>query len=366
MSKTTVKIFSLVIAMVMIVGIVASIAIITSENASSVQPTMYDENDKKIKKPGVMLTIGDMEISFEEYRYYYLSSKSSYTYYDATYYDEDEDGAKAAALKQSVEDNFKTMAALLQIGKEKGIELSEEDKASVQSSLEQAKAQLGDSFKAQLEASYLVNEEFFVSMSEQQLLLSNIQTAIQEEGLPSYREQIEAEAVAAKHILIPIETVDTTGTESGTESATEEETAAAEAAADEAAKEKADQLMEEIRNSDDPTATFEALFTEYKENDGGQPDEGYTFGPGQMVTEFYDGAMALEEGGISDPIKTSYGYHIILRLPLSKTYVDENLKSLASSTLTNTILEDALQPVEDALEIVPGQYYDKVTPGGIA
>ncbi len=35
-----------------------------------------------------------------------------------------------------------------------------------------------------------------------------------------------------------------------------------------------------------------------------------------MVDEFYQGTKALEVGGVSDPIKSSYGWHIIQRLPL--------------------------------------------------
>ena len=40
------------------------------------------------------------------------------------------------------------------------------------------------------------------------------------------------------------------------------------------------------------------------------------FQPGQMVAEFEEGSKALEAYGVSQPIETSYGYHIILRLPL--------------------------------------------------
>ena len=64
---------------------------------------------------------------------------------------------------------------------------------------------------------------------------------------------------------------------------------------------------------------FDALMTEYTADvdsygniNGGA--EGYTFGPGEMVQEFYDGAAALAEGEISEPIQSTYGYHIILRL----------------------------------------------------
>jgi parvulin-like peptidyl-prolyl isomerase len=37
------------------------------------------------------------------------------------------------------------------------------------------------------------------------------------------------------------------------------------------------------------------------------------FGPGQMVKPFEDGVSTLEVGQISQPVQTSFGYHLIHR-----------------------------------------------------
>ena len=83
----------------------------------------------------------------------------------------------------------------------------------------------------------------------------------------------------------------------------------------------AQKLVTELQAIQDPeelVERFRELKEEYCEDSGktAYPD-GYVFLPGEMVTEFEEGVTALADYGLSQPVKTSYGYHIILRLPLS-------------------------------------------------
>jgi len=48
-----------------------------------------------------------------------------------------------------------------------------------------------------------------------------------------------------------------------------------------------------------------------------------------MVPEFEDSCMALADYQVSDPVLTSYGYHVIIRLPLS---VDAAIDFTAAGT----------------------------------
>lgn len=77
-------------------------------------------------------------------------------------------------------------------------------------------------------------------------------------------------------------------------------------------------------------ADFKALMMEHSEDPGKeQSPDGYVFAEGEMVTEFYEGTKALAENGISEVIPSSYGYHIIKRLPLDmETDFQANLNNI--------------------------------------
>ena len=84
---------------------------------------------------------------------------------------------------------------------------------------------------------------------------------------------------------------------------------------------QAQALAEELQAIQDPeqlVKRFLELKEEYDEDTGKAtyPD-GYVFLPGEMVTEFEEGVKALADYGVSQPVKSSYGYHVILRLPLT-------------------------------------------------
>jgi len=85
--------------------------------------------------------------------------------------------------------------------------------------------------------------------------------------------------------------------------------------------ETANKLVAELRAIEDTEELlkrFKELKDEYCEDTGKTlyPD-GYTYTPQTMVAEFEDTVTGQKEFEISDPVKTSYGYHIIMRLPLS-------------------------------------------------
>lgn len=101
---------------------------------------------------------------------------------------------------------------------------------------------------------------------------------------------------------------------------------------------------------------FDALIAEFNEDPGmtSNPD-GYVFTEGTMVTEFYEGTLALEEGGTSEPVESSYGWHIIQRLPLR----DEDFAAVESEVLEklvdfDSVLEEWASAAEVTVEDAAG------------
>ena len=145
----------------------------------------------------------------------------------------------------------------------------------------------------------LLNEKTFVGLYGQS-----------GELLPDEEALAFAEAngiAAAKHILLL--TVDM---ETG-EPLSDEELAAKRAVID--------QLYEQLSAvADDQealNALFDQLMAEYTEDTGIDSfPAGYAYVPGVMVAEFEDAVNALEDYEMSDVVETSYGYHIIMRIPV--------------------------------------------------
>ena len=97
-------------------------------------------------------------------------------------------------------------------------------------------------------------------------------------------------------------------------------------------------------------ANFAAMAKRYS-SDPGSKDKGGAyppFGKGEMVDEFYQGTLAVKPGEINkNLVETTYGYHIIQRLPYSAVKADYDSKfaqvagNAADSVLTDNLMKAA-------------------------
>ena len=106
------------------------------------------------------------------------------------------------------------------------------------------------------------------------------------------------ESIAAQHILIMwkgLKTAPSTVTRSKVE-----------------AKKRADEAAAKAKA---PGASFTDLVAEYTDDEATKGRQGSLgkFGKGKMVPAFESAAFALPVDGVSDPVETPFGYHVIKR-----------------------------------------------------
>ena len=125
---------------------------------------------------------------------------------------------------------------------------------------------------------------------------------------------------------------------------------------DEEAKKEAQSILDRINAGED----FDTLMNQYSEDTGlSNNPNGYTFTEGQMVTEFYDGAKALAEDEVSELVKSSYGYHIIKRVKLDDSQLD-NFKSDIVSAISGS-MDKLLQQWMDEAQVETTDLYSTIT-----
>lgn len=192
-----------------------------------------------------------------------------------------------------------------------GIELGGEELATLEEIRTRGEETYGghDGYLAQLRRSSLTENAFDEYMRFNMLGSKLMQTLyiepLTEEDARSWAA--ENEIVCAKHILLM--NTDETG------EAVDPET---EAELRERMSGYREELLALEGDNEALTARFDELMTEHSEDPGSAayPD-GYVFGRGEMVAEFEEAAFALEDYHISDIVETSYGWHLLLRLPVT-------------------------------------------------
>ena len=103
-------------------------------------------------------------------------------------------------------------------------------------------------------------------------------------------------------------------------------------------------------NGDDFSGYFDELMHEHSEDGGLErfPD-GYLFQNGDMMQEFYDACIALDIGGHSGIVETTYGYHIIHRISI-------NYDSVPSSYAINNDMRSLREII--AMSLFDEELYD--------
>ncbi len=153
-----------------------------------------------------------------------------------------------------------------------------------------------------------------------------------QELLSAYAQGLDL--LAAKHILIP--TYDPNG---------------GQVYSDEQARTLAGQIIDALNATPTPQQ-FENLMALYNSDPGMTSyPEGYLFSKGEMVEEFETAVRQLTVGAYTaEPVKSVYGYHIILRLdPAGLTELKARYQNAVLDALADTWVDSATVTVNDVM-----------------
>ncbi len=260
------------------------VASITTGKTAAADETAMEVNGEKI-------SAADFKTMYDKFAKYYQSA-----------------GATAEEITTAAKQELATQAVVNQKAKELNAADISKIEEDVKAELTTLDMSYGESVVNQLitaqgfasredyianSVNYSINQAVFTYLENNEDSYKSVKDNAKEyyeENKEAYKEH----SVQVKHILIP--TVDLT---TNTPLSDEEQ---------KAAKETADKIAKEATADN-----FDELIKTYNK-DGGQTEDGYyVTADSNFVTEFKTAALDLKKAGdISKPVKSQYGYHIIL------------------------------------------------------
>lgn len=320
-----------------------------------------------------LLTVDGAQVPAEEVLYWVSSYADQYAAWGMT--DLTADMGNGQTLGQYYLDSAVETATLYQLMENKAEELklgwTKDNQTSYDEQLQTMKESLAQQAGLDIETqsaqvdtelvrliSYMgLSQEGFFHINQASFLYNNLMNGLfgtEGTDAPDADKLEEAGVLHAKHILIKAQPVTD---EAG--NVTDDGMAAAQA--------QAQELYDQLLSAEDPMTLFDQLMTEYTDDvdssgnvNGGT--DGYTFGPGEMVDEFYNGAKALGEGEISEPIQSQYGYHIILRLSAdNQAGYDKYAQVKMQDQIDQWMDEAQVERAEELDSLDLQAYYDGLT-----
>lgn len=283
----------------------------------------------------ILLTVGGLPVSAASVRSYVMMTCDSGQ--DIT----DEDVFK------EIEALYKQDVALIKFASNERVTLDEADVNQVKADVFGLQLQMGDNYEKAFAESPYTKFYYYLNSSLYPIVYSKIADTYAGSDNQEIRKMVleyfeENDYVRAKHILIQFP-----GMTEGREPTEQEK---------EETFSKILDVLVEVKAMKD-VSEFDALVEKYNEDPGMIANPGgYYFTKGQMVKPFEEATYALEEGETSSLVETTYGYHIILRLPLD----DENLTNTQEySSAVRNVLWETIVDISEGLVIEYADNYNE-------
>ena len=301
-------------------GLLAVLSLSLTACGKDTTPAVSDAD-----KQAIVLTANGMDFTAEQYAASFIYNQSRMDSMLAMYGQKPSADITAADERDSFSNNIAQLAKqqLVYIAvceeqmKENGLSYTEEE---IDAQMSQLAEQMGGNAKLD---EYIKNvgltRDQYRAFTKLNIMIQKLREDYLTKNPNAAREDFEQNYLRCKHVLV--KTVD----DNNAELPNQDEL-----------KAKAEDIAKRAKAGE----SFDKLIESYNEDPGmGSNPDGYVFTDGEMVPEFYEGTKALADNAISEPIKTTYGWHIIQRLPLRDTDF-ETKKGVIEEALFSRIAEN--------------------------
>lgn len=252
-----------------------------------------------------LLSLNGVDIPFNVFRYAFLASKFDLDKGDETYWDANPGDLEK--VKTQVIDFLSNYYSAEILARKYNIVLTAEDETAIQETIDANITSYGsaEAFAVALTENFLDEDAYRSVLTLDYLIYSKLVNDLYIEGAPleitdaDMTALLQSDYVRAKQILITISPL-----------------------------ERANAVLARVNSGEN----FDTLIKELGEDSGmtSNPD-GYCFTTGDMVEEFETATYALADNEISGIVETTYGYHIIQRLPITEEYLTANIAGILNS-----------------------------------
>jgi len=321
------KIIPAVISLAMSVGLLAGCSEGSSSEVSSSIVELPAEIAGTAFSAENVMTVDGLAVSNAIYRYFFMNIKNSYFDNGDESYWLENSAALPELITYTSDLSSRYMVTHI-LAKEYNITLTDEDYQNIEKDTAAAIAEEGgdEAFDKSLSDAFLDRETYQYFLETEYLDYKVYDYFYGENGVECVPEQEifdlkKKDYVLVKHILILNEEM---AEASGLTSEADESSSSLDSEVQQTRLELAQELLQRLENGED----FDTLMKEYGEDPGMlQNPDGYFFTHDEMVKEFEEESFALEEGEMSGIVETSYGYHIIKKLPV-QPYLEANIDAL--------------------------------------
>ncbi len=322
-----------VILLISVLAVFSAVLFSCNDNAVNIEDfgdAGYILDGKAEKRPEYIMTVGDMPVTFQEYRYHYLNTKMDY---DGGNEDVWEDYPEYInVLKNTVQDSVIEIYSVRSLCAEAGIE-SDLDEVYEQID-EFQKGMSRKEFNEGLETHFLTRSLYAYILEGYQLYDKLFDHYFGEDGKKVMNDTEVIDYAKeyyyhTKHIMIY---PNTTMTEAAYNS-------------------HLDEILEKVKTED-----FDALVSEYS-NDVDMPEYGYYFTDGEMHENYMSACAELKIGEVSDLVLGSDGWYIIKRLP-----IDDNDTEVLRDIIYNRKYADMIENKIDTINVQYSEEYYLIAP----